>query len=460
MTDQRLKNLTGTGRRTFLKWSATVGALLGLERSRFLDVLSDSAGTAMADDGACGTTARSVHLIAGNGGLAWFTQLFPYIQVAKNADGSTLAFYGTPADVVAAPTDNPSVYGKYSPFQTLGKSMQMTAFVAGVNQTHTQTPSTGLQLGSNGLIAALASIQSANPTLLPVMGVNPVVFGTAPGAPNIATVANAGGLVDLFNSEASKTILAVPADAALNEAYYKAFLNLNAAAARASVAPVYDTARVATNLLGKNLSTQLAVTTADMTRYGVSSSTASNVLEIAQCLITGVKAFKLGLTASVIVPAMRDDPHGAFQNATTLNNTVMTLGKILDAFMADCIATPDPSCQSASLADNIVLTITGDTPKDALNQSGWPDGTASNHNLVYVMGGGWIKTGWHGDLDLQGNISTWDPLTGATVVGGNSANMASPAAAAIAYSVARGDSRRVADFGVTVPTGVTYAQQM
>src|SRR5207237_474164 len=106
-------------------------------------------------------------------------------------------------------------------------------------------------------------------------------------------------------------------------------------------------------------------TPADEARYGVGAGTATNVMEIAHALITGIKAFKLGLTSSLVMPAMGDDPHGAFQNMTSLTNTVMQLGKILDAFMADAMATPDPACQSKTLADNLVMTISGDTPKDA-----------------------------------------------------------------------------------------------
>lgn len=459
MADPRLKNLSGTARRDFLKWSATVGALLGLERSRFLDVLSHSGGSALADEGACASTARSVHLIGGNGGLAWFTQLFPYPAFAQ-AGSSTFAYYGSPTDVKAAPTDNPSVYGLYSPFQTLPKSKQITTFIAGVNQTHTQTPSTGLALGSNGLIASIAAIQTANPTLLPVMAINPNVYGTAPGAPPIATVPDSAGLVGLFNSAASQTLLTAPQNANVNEAYYKAFLTLNAAAARPTMTSTNATGRVAANLLGKNLSAALSVTPADDTRYGISASTPTNVAEIGHALMTAVKAFKLGLTSCLILPAMRDDPHQAFQNMTTLTSNVMTLGKIFDAFMADCIATPDPACSAKSLGDNLVLTITGDTPKTVLNRQGWPDGTVANHNLVFAMGNGFLKTGWFGGLSTAGALSTWDPNTGALVSGGTSAAMAAPAAAAIAYAVAKGDARRVQDFGGTVPTGPTVPLQM
>jgi hypothetical protein len=55
--DPRLSNLRGSGRRDFIKWSATVSALLGIERARFLDVLFDKAGGALADTAACAATA-------------------------------------------------------------------------------------------------------------------------------------------------------------------------------------------------------------------------------------------------------------------------------------------------------------------------------------------------------------------------------------------------------------------
>ena len=111
-------------------------------------------------------------------------------------------------------------------------------------------------------------------------------------------------------------------------------------------------------------------------------------------LITAVKAFKLGLTQSVILPAMRDDPHGAFGNMANLQMTVTALGKILNEFMNDAQATPDPSCSARNLSDTIVLTIHGDTPKDPTDRSGWPDGTPDNSNWIFAMGNGYLKTGW------------------------------------------------------------------
>jgi hypothetical protein len=458
MIDQRLKDLRGGSRRSFLKWSAAVAAAIGLDRARYLNVLGESAGVAMADTAACGGTARSVHIIGDNGGLAWFTQLFPYPGVA-NAKPQGAALYA-PASAKAAMTDKPLVYATDSPFQMLPPDKQMTVFVAGVNQTHTKTPTSGLQLGNNGLLAAVSAIQSATPSLLPVMAINPFTFGTAPGAASPATVANAAGLVDLFNSAASQTLLANPTDASLGEAYFKAFLDLNAAAPRGGVTKAYATGRVASNLLAKNLSAELAVSAADQARYGLTAGTPSSISEIGNALCTAVKAFKLGLTSSLILPAMQDDPHGAFQNMATLAANVKALGAIFNAFMADAMAAPDPAgCPGNTLGDSIVMTITGDTPKDALTSQGWPDGTQGNHNLLMVYGNGYLKTGWFGDMDDQGNVTTWDPTTGGAGTQ-SSAALGSPAGAAVAYAVAKGDSRRVSDFGVAVPPGVVKGKIM
>ncbi len=455
MADSKLKDLRGPGRRQFLKWSTAVAAALGLDRTRYLDALCGTAGTAMADTAACAGTAKSVHIIGDNGGLAWFTQLFPYPDIAQ-ANNPAFAYYAS-TSTVAPGTTNPLVYSPDSPFQKLGPSKQMSVFVAGTNQTHTKTPNSGLTIGNTGLVAACAAVQAANPSLLPVMAINPFVYGAAPGAPQPATVANSAGLVDLFNSVASKTLLQTPTNAGLDAAYMNAFLTLNAASGRPSVAAAYNTSRVATGLLGQNLASRLAMSAADNARYGITGSTPTNVAEIGRALCTGVKAFGLGLTSCLILPAMQDDPHGAFGDMQTLASNVKTLGIIFDAFMADAAALPDPAgCSGKTLADSIVLTITGDTPKTGLQNSGWPDGTVNNHNLVYVMGNGWLKTGWFGNLDAQGNLTTWDPNTGQAGTM-TSQQLGTPAAAAVLYAVAKGDARRVQDFNTTAPPGVIVA---
>jgi hypothetical protein len=453
--DLRIKNLRGSGRRDFLRWGTAVAAALGLPRQGFLNVLNDTGGSAMADTASGSTTMKSVHLIGDNGGLAWFSQLFPYPSIAS-APASGVAYYSSTA-AVAAPTDQKSVYSPASPFQKLSKAKQMTTFICGSNETHTKTPTTALALGTSNLLAVASSIQAASPSLLPVMAINPFSFGTAPGAAAPATVANSAGLVDLFNSAASQTLLQAPQNGAIAESYYKAFLDMNAAAARSATQKTYATGRVATNLLTKNLASQLAVTSADMARYGMTASTPTTVSEIGNSLCIAVKAFALGLTNCLIIPAMQDDPHGAFQDMTTLASNVQTLGMIFDAFMNDCIGLPDPAGGSDTLGDNVVITISGDTTKDALTASGWPDNTASNHNLLHVMGNGYLKTGWFGDLSPSGTLTTWDPNTGAAGTM-TSAQLATYATSAAAYAIAKGDARRVSDFNGTPPPCATVLQ--
>lgn len=458
--DNRLKDLRGPGRREFLKWSGTLAAVLGLDRARFLDALSGTAGTAMADTAACSSTMRSVHLVAGNGGFAWFQLLFPHTDVAMNG-GQNVAFHALGKAKAAVGTDKPLVYAPESPFQTLGKTKQISAFMAGNNETHTSTPQSAAQVGGGiGMIAAIAAIQQANPTLLPVIGINPLVFGAAPGAPAVATVANATGLVDLFNSAASKTLLAKPEAAALNDAYYKAFLNLNAAAGQKTMVRSDDVAKVAANLLGRNLSTQLMPTAADDTRYGITAAP-TNIMQIGRAMCIAVKAFKLGLTSSVIMPAMRDDPHGAFNNMNGLMSNVMMLGKIFDAFLADCAATPDPSGCGKPLSEGVVFTIHGDTPKTPVNRNGWPDGTPQNSNWLYVYGNGFLKTGWHGGITANGGVNGYNPADGSIVNGQSAATTANASAAAALYAVAKGDMRRVQDFyrGGSI-NGVVNLQQL
>jgi hypothetical protein len=453
MADPRLQNLRGSGRRDFLRWSATLAAALGLPRARFLNALSDSAGVAMADGASCSTTARSIHIVAGNGGHSNFTLIFPQVAIAQGAAANpNFAFHAPGMATMAVGTDQPLAYAPESPFQKQGPTKQITAFMAGSNETHTTAPMSAATVSSSsGMISAVAAIQAANPTLLPVIGVTPLVYGVAPGSPAIASVANSAGLVGLFNSQASETLLKIPQNASLHEAYYKAFLGLNAAAGRTTMLAPLNTGKVAANLLGRNLASALTPTAEDDANYGITAGSATKFVEIAHSLSTAVKAFKLGLTSCVIFPAMLD---------ALGQMTAQTLGQMLTAFMADCAATPDPSCSSQTLADSIVFTIHGDTTKDCTQRSGWPDGTVGNSNTLYVYGNGFLKTGWFGNIDANRNMSGFDPTTGAAVPGQASSMTAAPAAAAVLYAVSKGDSRRVEDF-YTGPalTGITNVTQ-
>jgi len=207
------------------------------------------------------------------------------------------------------------------------------------------------------------------------------------------------------------------------------------------------TGKVAANLLGKNLASQLRPTAADLARYGITGNTPAKLSSIGNTLITTAKAFALNLTSNVIMPAFLDDPHGAFQDMATLASTAVSYGKMLDAFMADCMAVDDPMCAGRKIGDNLVMAWWGDTTKDPFTASGWPDGTTANSSVMWVMSNGYNKAGWFGQ-DTGGTLTTWDPTTGKDVPTGGmtSAQLAAPAAAAVLFAVAKGDMRRVSDF--------------
>jgi hypothetical protein len=453
-------DLRGASRRDFIRWGIYTGGLLGLRPWRVLEVFEDTGGQALAAS-ACASTNRSVHLLAGVGGFAWFQLLWPHVDVAL-AQNDGFAYHAPGQGGLLAGADHPLYLSPQAPWQRYGAAKAVTAFMAGSNETHTLRPTSSSTLATGvGLFAACAALQAASPTLVPVIGVGNPPFGAAPGAPALTAVPSADELVGLFDSAASRVggVLANPGDASVYEAYTKALLGLEAAAGRPTMKRSYQTAKVATNLLGRNLSSQLQPSGDDFTRYGVDPTTPSKLIELAKGLITTAKAFRLGLTSSVLLPAMQDDPHGAFASPTVLLSTITTLGKILDAFMDDLMAQEDPTCAGRKLGDNVVLTVHGDTPKNPLDRDGWPDGTPGASNWMYVLGAGLLKTGWFGGIRRDGSAVTFDPDTGIEVAA-RSDTTAMAAAAGVAYAVARGDMRRVNDFyrGSTL-AGITRPAQ-
>jgi hypothetical protein len=447
MVDQRLKELRGPGRREFLRWSGTVAACLGLERARFLNVLGDTAGTAAADTAACATTNRHIHMMDGQGGLSNWTQIFPFMQVISSTNAQ-YSHYALGKGIPATGYDTPYMFAPDSPWQGTSK-WKVSAFVAGNNETHTATPTSAISLGANGMLAAAAAIQQANPTLLPVLTVGGIQFGTAAGAPAVAAVGAANQLVDLFNSAASKALLLAPENGGLAEAYYKAFIGLNAAAGRTTIAKQYGVGKVSMNLLSKNLSSQLTPTAADLALFGVTSTTPSAVTSMSNSMITAVKAFSLGLTSMLVVRGLNDDPHGKFAGGDAqAQMTAQALGKMLNGLHDLAASKPDPSCSAKTLADSIVTSISGDTFKSPFNRDGWGDGTPMGSNVLYIQGAGQLKTGWYGDVVSNNQATGWDQATGQTsgAYTGRGAELGASAAAALLYAVSKGDSRRVGDF--------------
>jgi hypothetical protein len=433
-------------RRDLIKWSVFVGAALGLPRWKVFEVLNTTAGQAVAAEAACAPTNRSLHIIAGTGGFAWFQLLWPHFDIAE-AKNPNFAYHAPGEGGRVQGTDKPLFLGPEAPYKSFLPNRQISAYMAGNNQTHTDTPAQTLAQNVN-TFATCAALQSVNPTLVPVIAISNAPFGTAPGAPRASRVGNADAVVDLFNSVASRAggALSNDASAVQFEAAYKGFLALHSAAGRPTMVKPFTTGKVAANLLGKNLADQLRPSTADLTRYGVNAGSETKLLEFAKALITTAKAFKLGLTSSVVTRNFSDDPHGAFNDMNRLRQTVSIIGKTMDAFMADLMAVDDPTCAGAKLGENTVISIHGDTPKDPLTRSGWPDGTPGNSNWIYVLGAGMLRTGWHGGVKRNDTAIGFNPATGADDAGRTATSLLAPASAAIAYAVAKGDMRRVQDF--------------
>ncbi len=446
MVDQRLKELRGPGRREFLKWSATVAACLGIERSRFLNVVGETAGTAAADSASCANTNLAFNIAAGNGGLANFTQVFPFTKVIASTNPQ-YSHYALGKGIPAVGYDKPYTHAPDSPWQAPNSKWKISAFMAGTNQTHTGNALT--DLGGNSIHASAAAIQQANPTLLPVLAIGNLQFGAAAGAPAVAAVGAASQLIDLFNSAASKALLQAPENGSLAEAYYKAFLGLNAAAGRTTVAKGYGTGKVAVNLLSKNLAAQLTPTASDLALFGITGTTPTSVTNVSNAMITTVKAFSLGLTSMLMLPMWNDDPHGIFAGGDAAAAVkAVAMGKMFNGLYDFAKSKADPGCSSKTLADRISMVITGDTYKAPFSRPGWGDGTPMGSNVVYVMGNGYTKSGWFGDVDPATQASGWDQGTGETggAYTGRGAELGASAAAAYLFSVARGDMRRVRDF--------------
>lgn len=450
MIDQRLKDLQGTSRRDFMRWASLMAACVGLERSRFLNFLSDTAGTAMADTAACASTNRSMHIVDGGGGIANTTLLFtPPKVLTGGANGS---HYAIGQGTNAAGYDNPFMNGPDTPWQT-GSTWKMSAYVCGANQTHTNTPGSAASLGQNQMLASIAAVQQANPTLLPVLAVGGnlnAVYGTAPGAPAIAAVNNPNQLVGLFNSQASKALLQASANGPLAETYFKAFVGLNAATGRSTTDKAYNTAKTSMNLLAKNLGPQLTPTTTDLAAMGIGNGGPGAVETMGRSMITALKAFSLGLSSSLIVGGFSDDPHGLFAGGNGAASTkAKAYGKMLQGLHDLAKQLPDPSCSAKTLADALIFTAHGDTIKDPFNRNGWPDGTPMGSNVLYVMGGGHTKTGWFGELTDGNTARPFDIATGQlsnAAYGTVRDQLANAAGACAVFAACKGDARRVQDF--------------
>ena len=99
MANYRMKDLRGPDRRNFLRLMGVAGAAFALERSKLLNFLADEGGVALADDAACASVNRSVHISAGNGSYGWYQLLWPHIEIAQ-ADNPSFAYHSDSASTL------------------------------------------------------------------------------------------------------------------------------------------------------------------------------------------------------------------------------------------------------------------------------------------------------------------------------------------------------------------------
>lgn len=442
-------------RRALIKWSVAAGAALGVSRSKIYEILERTAGKGVAFAASSQPINRTFDIEFGNGSLAWMTLFWPLPAIAAAATSNNQLSWHKPGMQTVVPgTDRPLTIGPDTPWAKLPPSKQVTAFLCGANETHTNFAQSTNAIGGNSLLAGNAALQAALPAVIPTVTVGQgTTIGTAPGVTTAANVGNADGIVDLFNSAASRAggLLANAGDAALYKAHYQAFIQLNRAANRPTTNIGYTTATSAAQFLGTNLSTQLAVNADDLSRYGITGTTRSTVTALGRTMIIAVKAFKLGLTNGIVVPAMRDDPHGAFDN----NDVAVVPGQlkgVFDGFMTDLQNTLDGTTQKP-LSDNIVITMKGDTYKNPLNKAGWGDGTPGNTNIVYVYSSGQLLSGWFGDITAAGAVQGVGADGKLTTYNGT--NTAKYALASVLYATAIGDDRAIQGLvGGTTVSGV------
>jgi hypothetical protein len=539
MANWKLKGLRGEQRRRFLKLMGLAAAGVGLERSGFLNYVADQAGHEAAD--AVADAGLFLAVPAPNGVEAWFQSMWPVGATAFKAAGSGLNnptnqalvtgstannqavnimpwLYTTGAfpnqhgynetsvagisygkgngypGYVYQPPESPGRYFVYGPdaaffnFATNKPTYGMTAIVSGRDETHTDRPISQNQIGSNRYVsAAVAAIQvQALSSIAPVIGIDPVAYDSSAGtkgAPEITTVPNAAGMIELFNSAASRFTLNTIEDQKLFETYYNAVSGLRGPAPRSTWQPQLKIAKGAAKLIGLNFAAGLTPTATDLSNYGI---TAMNALTssgdvngqqqpqataqihtvsklrleaFGRCLITAARAMKLGLTNAAIISlsplptsdVFFTDPHETFTTPTNMRggrSITRHLGLMLNAFYAD-LAT-------AQLDKKCVSMYYGDTPHSPAEKGAWPDATVRGSNWIYLMSHGYIKEGWFGQpMGGNGNSGNGGNIYGFDRYGNNPDSMfmnvssdtySTAAGAAVAYSVARGDWNTAAEF--------------
>jgi hypothetical protein len=458
-------DLRGQSRRDFVKGVLSASAVLGLGPTRALEVLEQMGGSALAAEG-CANVSRVVNIIAGNGGLSWFTMVWP---VPKAISGFKASYaYDDPAKAVkiAGIPEGRELYArrfdaaKPPLWENFGAKKRVSCILTGRNVGHENAPvrdgnSNTLKGGVGGpvqVFAGAAAMQAPLQALVPVIGIKfngaDMPYGRAPGSPPPpASVPGANEMVGLFSSSASRLAdrLGNVRNQRLFDQYYKAFLSLAKTADRVTYQRAYGDAKVAAQLVGQNLGSKLAVDQQKLQAWCGPAIVDDKVQRMAEALMVTANAFKLGLTAQVTLPVFMDDPHGAFADVARAGRIADGTTRVLQSFLDDLATEKEPTCATRPLSDNVVLTVSGDLPKDPFTRANWPDSTPGGSNWIYVMSNGYIKPGWHGDV-TENSKTLFNPRTGQLDGAQPEEGATNAALASVLFAVTQGDDRRVRDF--------------
>lgn len=449
-------------RRDFLKFMVLTGSMMGVKPWKVFEVMEDTIGTAHAQSAASSTIAKSIHINAGTGALSRFYLLWPHIEVARETQNigaaitsTSIAMHRT-AVQQAVNTRKPLYFVEDTPWKDLPGGRQVTALMGGFNIVHDEvaitntrfpTGGAGTTRGEASVFAAAAVLQKESATAIPVMTVDSIAgggqaqpFGAADGSGSIpvARARNFPGLIDMVASEAAKPgrVIAKPENAALYARYYEAVKRLNKANGNYSYQTAYKSADQALSVMVKQLATELTPTDEDVDRYlGLTNPVILNALgnqataaarvavvdarassdtdrrgskqlsDFARTLILSARAYARGVTNMVMMPAFNDDPHGLFNDLVACQNQTFMTGNALNEFMRDCSTALDPGSASGStVGQNLVVHIYGDCTKNALDKGGWPDNPQRNSNCSFILGQGWLKSGWYGGVTRTGGV--------------------------------------------------------
>lgn len=428
-------------RRSLVKWTLAAGVGLGVSRTKVLEILEKHAGSGIAQ--AAGLQgARVVFHEEGSGGMSNMTQIMGHARHAGTMTNQPWlgGNNGQPGTLMAG-TDKPYMTYDGDPVAFLGPKKVWSAFMCGDDRTHNNDGNNSAFAINGKALAAFAAEEAAGnvANILPALSI-----GVNVGASDVpfSTAANAAGAVNLFNSVASQTggLLFAPAGAAnvnaeLFAAHYDILSSLNKVARDPIQAASYKTARDAARFIARNLAAALTVTPAEMAEYGTAGSNA--VARVRQNLAFAHKAYALGLTNVVAFAGCRNDPHGVWDSGAAPTE-FPALRRAIGTFFQKMASTDDPT-GSGKLIDNFVYVCTGDTLKSDTNRAGWPDGSRNDSHMMLVYGGGYIKTGWHGQM-LANSVTSASDNGGEMAY--NGINALGKAMACAAFAMCKGDERR------------------